>query len=106
MDARSLNRKVAIKAPPTDQDSAGQPTGAWSIVCTPWANVRYLNGTEAIKAGAETSTAKASVRIRYRTGITAGMRVHHGATVFNILSVLPDETDREALHLVCETVGL
>jgi SPP1 family predicted phage head-tail adaptor len=66
MNIGRINRQVVIKAPPTGQDALGQPTGDWTTFATVWANVRYLSGTESIKAGADTSTAKASIRIRYR----------------------------------------
>lgn len=106
MKIGALRNMVIIKAPPLTQDEAGGPTGAWTTVATVWADVRYLNGLETVKAGAETSTAKASIRLRRRTDVTAGMRVYFGATVFNILAVLPDEQDRERLDLACETVVL
>jgi SPP1 family predicted phage head-tail adaptor len=104
VDARSLNRRVTIKAPPTAQDDDGQPTGDWQTFCSPWANVRYLNGSESIKAGADTSTAKASIRIRYRTGLNSGMRVELGSTVYQIKAVLPDEQGKDYVDLVCEVI--
>lgn len=105
MNVGRLNRLVTIKAPPTAQDADGQPTGDWTTVCTPWANVRYLNGTETIKGGADISTAKASIRIRYRTGITSGMRLELGSTVYQIKAVLPDEQRKEFTDLSCEVVS-
>lgn len=104
MDAGKLTRQVTIKAPPTAQDDIGQPTGDWSTVASVWANVRYLSGSESIKAGADASTAKASIRIRYRTGLTSAMRVHLGSTVFQINAVLPDEAGRRHVDIVCEAV--
>lgn len=84
-------------------DEIGQPVTTWQDVGEVWANVRYLNGIESLKAGAQTATAKASIRIRYRADITPAMRVLHGATVFQITAVLPDEQRREFTDLVCET---
>lgn len=105
MQAGKLNHRIAIEAPPTAQDAAGQPIGAWVPVATVWANIRHQSGLEAIKASAVSSTVKASVRIRYRTDITSGMRVLHGATVFNIQAVLPDVTSKQHVDLVCEVVS-
>jgi len=104
MDTRRRNRQVTIKAPPTGQDAAGQPSGDWTTVCTPWAHVLYLMGAEAIKAGADVSTAKASIRIGYRTDVTAAMRVELGSTIFQINAVLPDEQRKAHTDLVCEVV--
>lgn len=102
MQAGKLNHRVTIEAPPTAQDAAGQPIGAWVPVATVWADIRHQNGLEAIKAGAVASTVKASIRIRYRTGITSGMRLLHGAAVFNIQAVLP-AAKKAHIDLVCET---
>jgi SPP1 family predicted phage head-tail adaptor len=44
---------------------------------------------------------RASIRIRYRTDITAAMRVTDGSTVYQVKAVLPD-SGRQYLDLVCE----
>lgn len=105
MDIGSLNRRVTIQHLVAGQDEIGQPVQTWSTLATVWADVRYLNGLETIKADATTSIAKASIRIRRRTDVTAGMRVTLGATVFNINAVLPDEESRERLDMACEVIS-
>ena len=106
MQAGRLNRRVTITAPGPGVDEIGQPIDVVPVVVAkPWANIRHLNGTESIKAGAETSIVKASIRIRYRDGIDAGMRVLHKAVVYEIKAVLPDEAGREYVDLVCEVVS-
>lgn len=104
MDSRSLNRIVVIKTPTATQDAAGQPIPTWATLATVWANIRHLSGTESIKADAESSTVKASIRILRRTDVNASMRVTHGSTNYRILAVLPDEVERDKLDLVCEVV--
>lgn len=104
LDIGSLNRRVTIKAPSTEQDEIGQPLDVWSDVATVWANIRHANGSETIKADAEASTVKASIRIRYRADITSAMRVHDGAVVYEIKAVLPDVVTRDSVDLVCEVV--
>ena len=69
-----------------------------------WARIRNPNGLEAIKADATTSIVKASIRIRYRTGLDASMRVVHGNTYYSILAILPDEVKREFIDLACQVV--
>lgn len=105
MNAGSLRDRVTIKSPPTAQDAAGQPTGSWSTVATVWADVRHPGGLEQIKAGAETSVVKASVRIRHMDGVDAGMQVVCGARTYDIRTVLPDAR-RVFLDLVCEVVNV
>lgn len=105
MRAGQLNRRVTIQQLVAGQDEIGQLVQTWSTLATVWADVRYLNGLETIKADATTSIAKASIRIRRRTDVTAGMRVTLGATVFNINAVLPDEESRERLDMACEVIS-
>lgn len=110
MESRRLNRRVTIQQLVAGQDAAGQPTQTWANLIATGdgkvaANVRYLNGAETIKAGAETSVAKASIRVRRRADVTAAMRVVLGSTTFEIKAVLPDEQDRVYMDLACEVVA-
>lgn len=105
MDTRDLKSLVTVQVLQTGQDSIGQPVTTWAAFKTLRANIRYLNGLETIKADAQTSVVKASIRIRRRTDITAAMRVVFGATTFEIKAVLPDEQDRERLDLACEVLA-
>ncbi len=105
MQAGLLNRRVTLQAPGTTQDELGQPIPGWTDVATLWADIRMKSGLESIKAGAQVSVVQASIRVRYRAGITAGMRVVHNLQAFNIVAVLPDVGGREYVDLVCEVVN-
>ena len=105
VQAGALNSRVTIKSPTATQDSAGQPIPTWAEVATVWANIRHLNGVESIKAGAESSVVKASIRIRRRPGIDASMRAYHGTSIYSIKAILPDEVDLDKIDLVCEVVN-
>lgn len=94
---------IVIQVAGTAQDEEGQPVEGWTEVCRPWANIKHPSGIEAVRADAQASIVKASIRIRYRQGIRAGMRVVHGTTVYSIKVVLPDEVHREHVDLVCES---
>ena len=100
--ASQLNRRVTLQRRATGQDAAGQPVSSWQDVATVWASVLTQNGLESIKADRPVSQVKASIRIRWRTDIDAGMRAVLGATVYDIKAVLPDETKRQHIDLVCE----
>lgn len=100
----SFPRRITIQQQAVTVDELGQQTNTWTDFCVVWADIRYTGGLEAIKSGAETSIAKVSVRVRYLTGVTAGMRVSHGLETFNILAVLPDANGRKFVDLVCEQV--
>ena len=101
--ADKLTTRIAIERRTSAQDEWQQPIpDAWAPVAMLWGNVRHLSGSEAIKADAVTSTVRASIRIRWRTGIDAGMRVKVGAAVYEIKAVLPEMARREHVDLVCE----
>lgn len=99
-----LNRLVTIEQPPTGQDALGQPLLTWTTVDTAWANIRHLKGLESIKSGAPTSEVKVSIRTRYRTDITAGMRFTEDGEIYRITAVLPDRVDRQYVDFTCEVV--
>ncbi|NDZ12045.1 head-tail adaptor protein [Variovorax sp. WS11] len=103
MEIGKLNRRVTIQQPGTVQDDIGEPVAGWVDVATVWANVRFLNGVETVKGDAPVSVARASIRVRRRTDVTAGMRAVLGSTIFDIRSVLDDQETRERIDLACET---
>lgn len=105
-DPGQLNRRITLQAPSAGQDALGQPLGTWSDVATVWADIRHPSGLQALKADAASSTVRASIRIRWRTGVTAAMRLVDVASgaVYAIRAVLPDVQTRAHLDLVCEVV--
>lgn len=105
MQAGRLNRRCTLQAPGTTTDEIGQPIPGWTDVATVWADIRMKSGMESIKAGAPVSTVQASIRIRYRAGINAGMRVVHNLQAYNITAVMPDVGGREYVDLVAEVVS-
>ena len=105
MQAGRLNRRCVLQTPGTAQDELGQPIPGWTDVATVWGDVRLRSGLESVKAGAVVSTVQASVRIRYRTGINAGMRVLVDSVPYEVLAVQPDVGGREYVDLVCQVVN-
>lgn len=103
--AGKLNKRVIIQQLVAGQDAIGQPVQTWSTLATVWANVLLKSGSQTIKGDADISTVQASIRIRRRTDVTAGMRVLDGATVYDIKAVLPDEESRDRVDLVSERVA-
>lgn len=81
----------------------GHPSKTWNDIATVWANIRYGTGSEAIRAGQIASLVQVSIRIRWRPGICATMRVLHGEASYEILSVLPDMS-RQHIDLVCKVL--
>lgn len=105
MQAGLLNRRCTLQSPSQSVDELGQPIPGWTDVATVWGDVRLRSGLESVKAGAVVSTVQASVRIRYRTGINAGMRVLVDSVPYEVLAVQPDVGGREYVDLVCQVVS-
>lgn len=99
-----FNKRVTLERPSAGVDAIGQPVEGWESVGEFWANIRYLNGVEMIKAGADTSIVKASIRLRYRTDVQASWRARHGDVVFHVNAVLPDEQAMYHVDLACEVI--
>lgn len=104
MQAGRLNRRVTLQQQAAGFDELGQPIPGWTDVATVWGDVRLRSGLESVKAGAVVSTVQASVRIRYRKGINAGMRVLVDSVPYEVLAVQPDVGGREYVDLVCQVV--
>jgi SPP1 family predicted phage head-tail adaptor len=102
--ASTLKHKVSIQSKTADSDAEGQAVENWAEIAAPYADIRHLSGLETVKGGAVTSAVKVSIRIRYRPGLDAGMRVVHGTDVYNIQAVLPDKVRWVYVDLACEVV--
>lgn len=104
--AGTLNRRIALERRVETPTGTGGTTIAWLPVVTVWGNVRYLNGSETLRADFPVSVAKASIRIRFRDDIDATCRAVYTAgvvtTYFEILAVLPDMVGREYIDLAVQ----
>ena len=102
MSAGNRSHRVTLQSLQSGQDAIGQPVTTWVDTATLWADIRYLKGLSAIKAGADTAQASVSIRILKRA-VDAGQRIKHGATIYAIDSVLPDAKGKE-IDLVAKVV--
>jgi SPP1 family predicted phage head-tail adaptor len=106
MRAGTLNRRVQLQRPVTDVDAEGRTGDVWTAVATVWATVEPLQGREALLAAQAQTTLTHRVRIRYRTGVTARMRLVYGARIFDIQSVIDTGEARRELVLDCQELEL
>ena len=97
-----LNNRITIRQQVAGRDSAGQRTTSWETLMRLWADVRFESGSEAIRGDKSTSTVRASVKVRRRDDIVAGMQLQYLAATLSIAAVLPDARDRMFMYLVCE----
>lgn len=103
LDAGQLRSRGTLQGPPTALDDLNQPVGPWIDLGPLWGDIRHLSGLQTIKAGADASVVHASIRIRFRADIVAGMRAVFGSTTYRIRAVLPDAR-RVYADLVAEVI--
>ena len=103
MNSGNLDQRINIERHSTGTDALGQPVETWELVAAVWANIKNQSGLSAIKAESDVSVVKTSIRIRHRT-VDAGMRVVHGADIYDIRAVLPDGK-KQYVDLVCQKVA-
>lgn len=110
MDAGKLRSRVLLQRPADGQDDHGQPLTGYVGVTTVSADIRYLNGLEAIRQAGATAVARASIRIRRRTDITAKWRAvlrpgKPDEVVFRLSGPpMPSESGDTYTDLPCEVV--
>lgn len=104
MKAGALRNKIAILRQEKVRAGGGQVVGLWIEHAKVWANFQRLSGLGTIKADADVSLIKASVRIRFREDVTDAMRVQHGAIVYEVKAILPDVVRREYVDLVVQSI--
>ena len=104
MLAPRLRHRVTIQNFTTTQDSnTGAITEGWAdFDDNVPAEVWPLSGREFVAAQAVQAGVTTRITIRYQTGILPRMRVLHDGQTYNIQAVLPDQTLRRHLTLMCE----
>ena len=101
MQAGKLRERITIRQRQATTDALGQPSTTWTDLAVVWAEARFVSGIETIKAGRETSTSRASVRIRRRANVSRQMRARIDGVEYDILDIIPS-ADRAWLTLICE----
>lgn len=104
--AGTLRDRIHIQRKTGGTDGWGTPEPeAWENISPGRiaASVLHKSGLGTIKADAEVSIVRASIRIRRRAGVDAAMRVLFGSSVYSIEAVLPGPT-REYMDLVCKLI--
>lgn len=99
-----LNHRVTLLNRSTGRNAAGEKVDAWAELSSIWADVRFQTGAEVLRANAETSVVRVSIRIRARDDVDNGMRVRYLAKEYDIESALPDSINSQFMFLVCRRV--
>ena len=83
------------------KDSIGADDYVWSTYKQTRARIRAMRGREQVTAEAQESQVETEIMIRYYSGVTAGMRVLHGSTYYDIRTVINHEERNREMILEC-----
>lgn len=101
MDAGRLDKRITIQSVAVTRNAIGEPIQSWADVATVWAAVEPVQGREFWEQQQVQSEVTTRIRIRYRAGITAAMRVVYGSRLLNIRSVIDPKERHDELQLMC-----
>lgn len=100
--AGNFDRRVRIERPVASTAFKGAGSGTWELVAEVLAEVRdaFPSRGEQAAGGFPSLTRPARVRIRFRTDITASMRMVMGGRIMQIVAGPAEIGRREALEFV------
>lgn len=96
-----LKRRLVLEQPNETPDGAGGLTRAFAPVVTLWANLEWLAGEERWRRDRPEQAGAFRITLRWRSGVTAGMRFRDGTRIFEIRSA--GDPDGARRSLVCLT---
>lgn len=95
-----LRHRLSLEAASRTEDGGGGAISSWTEVVRLWGAVEAVSGREAIAADRVSGHVDDLVTIRYREGVTPGMRFRRGPQLFHITAVM--DKDGRKRFLACE----
>ena len=104
LDARKLDRRVAIERPVTKPGFLSAGSGTWELVATVWASVEDAlpSRAERLADGINVASRPARVRMRYRDDVTSAMRFVIGSRIMQIIAGPAELGRRDGLEFMVE----
>jgi SPP1 family predicted phage head-tail adaptor len=101
MNAGRMRHRITIQQRANTPDTFGQPIESWADVATVWASVEPLQGREFFAADQVNAEVTTRIRMRWRSGITAAMRVSFDSRLYDIQSVIVSREIHDEMQLMC-----
>lgn len=106
IEAGRLNRRILIQSSVTTQGAAGDPDDSWQDVASTWASITAPTSKEIYALGPGfTAQVTHKITIRWRPGISNGMRILFRDRIFQIQTVSDPDEGRVELNLMCLEVN-
>lgn len=104
MRAGDYNKRAKISELVTGspaRDELGTPNTSWEEVTTVWCAIEPLSGRELFAQQQIQSEISVRIRIRYRDGISSGMKAEYNNKVYMIKNIIDIKEKHRELHLMC-----
>lgn len=99
MDAGQLTARLELERPEDAADGQGGAVRSYSALGALWARIEPITAVGTERVDAELSRLTHRIWVRFRSDLSAGMRLRKAGRIFAIKAVSdPDETGR---YLVC-----
>jgi SPP1 family predicted phage head-tail adaptor len=96
---------MILEAPVDTANDAGGFTRAHVALGAVWASFAWLGGEERERADRPEQAGRWRLSLRFRPGVTAGMRLRDGARLFEITATADPDGSRKRLICLCEEVS-
>ena len=98
----ALRHRISIEEPVRTPDEGGGAEITWNQVAAVWAEITPKSGREVFESDQLGGRITHEVRLRYRQGIIAKMRLTYQGRIFDIRHVASPSERREWLICACE----
>ena len=95
----ALRQRMRLEQQIRVSDSAGGAVVTWTLIGEVWGSLDPLSGSEGVDSGAIQGRVTHEIWLRYRGGVTPGMRLVLGSRIFDVQSAV-DMGERHR-HLRC-----
>ncbi|MBY6265569.1 head-tail adaptor protein [Azospirillum sp. 412522] len=103
--AGDLDQRIRIEAKTRVPDEGGGSAEAWTLVASVWAKVWPVSGRERAEARQVQAATLMRFKVRYRTGLDAGMRIVWQGKAHNI-RFIADAGPREPFLTIDAEAGV
>ena len=100
----AMRHRVTIEEPVRSADEAGGADINWQAVATVWAEIQPKTGREVFESDQLGGRVTHDVRMRYRDGVSAKMRLFHAGRLFDIRYVANVGEGSQWLMCACEEI--
>jgi head-tail adaptor len=95
---------MILEAPVETPDGAGGFNLSFAPLGAVWAGLEWLGGEERWREGGFEQAGRWRVTLRWRAGVTAGMRLRDGARLFDIRAAADPDGGGRRLVCLCEEI--